>query len=40
MSEARVKRSAPEIFLVVLFFGLVGVILVVVLLAVASRIVW
>ena len=40
MSKARVKRSAPEIFLVVLFFGLVGVILVVVLLAVASRIVW
>ena len=29
------KRSAPEIFLVVLFFGLVGVILAVVLLAVA-----
>ena len=39
VSEARVKRSAPEIFLVVLLFGLIGVILVVVLIAVALRIV-
>ena len=33
------KRSAPEIFLVALFIGLVGVILVVGLLAVALRII-
>jgi hypothetical protein len=33
------KRSAPEVFLVVLFFGLVGVILAVVLIAAALRIV-
>ena len=39
MSEARVKRSAPEIFLVVLLFGLIGTILAVVLIAVALRIV-
>ena len=32
------KRSAPEIFLVVLLIGLVGVILAVVLIAVALRI--
>jgi hypothetical protein len=33
------KRSAPEVFLVVLLVGLVGVILTVLLLAVALRIV-